>query len=184
MTAPVFQRVGAFFAGQHAAQKALRRVVETFGREGIPFAVSGGMALAAHGLVRVTETLDFVTTPGGLPVLRSLLVRFGYASTRGDEVFVDAENGVTVRVEVLPDLGPEASVVLDGQRVLTLEMLIQLELASGLSAAHRMRDLADVQDLIRVKGLPRELAGRLDESVRAEYLRLWESVQGLDDGPA
>jgi hypothetical protein len=47
-----------------------------------------------------------------------------------------------------------------------------------MSAPHRLRDLADVQDLIGVLGLPAEFAEKLDESVRGEYHRLWQSAQG------
>jgi hypothetical protein len=51
--------------------------------------------------------------------------------------------------------------------------LIELKLASGLSAGHRLRDLADVQDLIVALALPLELSDVLNESVREEYRRLW-----------
>ena len=46
-----------------------------------------------------------------------------------------------------------------------------------MSAPHRLRDLADVQDLIGALGLPADFAERLDESVRGEYHRLWQAVQ-------
>lgn len=65
----------------------------------------------------------------------------------------------------------------DGYRVITLEKLIELKLASGMTAPHRLRDLADVQDLISVLGLPLELGEQLDDSVRKEYQRLWQTVQ-------
>jgi hypothetical protein len=53
--------------------------------------------------------------------------------------------------------------------------LIELKLASGLSAEHRrLRDLADVQQLIEILSLPRSLSEQLDPSVQDEYLRLWE----------
>lgn len=68
----------------------------------------------------------------------------------------------------------------DGYRVIPLETLIELKLASGMTAPHRLRGLADVQDLISALDLPLELEVRLDESVRGEYRRLWESVQGGD----
>jgi hypothetical protein len=55
--------------------------------------------------------------------------------------------------------------------------LIELKLASGLSAPHRIRDIADVQDLIIALVLPLELEEKLDESVRSEYRRLWEAAQ-------
>jgi len=56
-----------------------------------------------------------------------------------------------------------------------------LKLASGLSAAHRLRDLADVQDLIITLGLPLELQDSLDESVRGEYARMWEAGQAANE---
>jgi hypothetical protein len=59
----------------------------------------------------------------------------------------------------------------------TLEKLIELKLAGGLSAPHHLRDLADVQDLIATLKLPLELGERLDASVRPEYRRLWEALQ-------
>ncbi len=42
----------------------------------------------------------------------------------------------------------------------------------------RLRDLADVQELIARLGLTREFAEGLDESVRQEYVRLWETMEG------
>ncbi|MBP7147439.1 MAG: hypothetical protein KBD01_07825 [Acidobacteria bacterium] len=64
------------------------------------------------------------------------------------------------------------SVDRDGYPVLNLEKLIELKLASGLTAPHRLRDLADVQDLIGALDLPLDLAATLDASVPAEYERL------------
>ncbi len=45
-----------------------------------------------------------------------------------------------------------------GMRVIPIEKLIELKLASGMSAPHRLRDLADVQDLITTLKLPVEFA--------------------------
>ena len=56
-----------------------------------------------------------------------------------------------------------------------------MKLASGLSAAHRLKDLADVQEMIKSLDLPLELAVRLDPSVRAEYERLWHTVTDAED---
>lgn len=61
--------------------------------------------------------------------------------------------------------------------MITLEHLIELKLASGLSAPHRLREVADVQDLIMALVLPLVLEEKLDQSVRAEYRRLWEIAQ-------
>ena len=65
----------------------------------------------------------------------------------------------------------------DDFRFIRLESLLELKLASGLTAPHRLRDLADVQDLILTAKLPRDLASALDPSVRDEFLRLWDIAQ-------
>ena len=76
-----------------------------------------------------------------------------------------------------PDpVAPEAAVEIQGVRVVTLETLIELKLASGTSASHRLRDLADVQDLIARLELPLALAEQLDPSVRAAYQDLWNKA--------
>jgi hypothetical protein len=75
----------------------------------------------------------------------------------------------------------QASIERDGIRVIQLEKLIELKLASGLSAAHRLRDLADVQDLIVALDLSLDMADRLDASVRDEYRRLWAAAQQADE---
>ena len=49
-----------------------------------------------------------------------------------------------------------------------------------MTAPHRLRDLADVLELIRVRRLPRELAERLDPYVRTKFDELWIAAQGAD----
>jgi hypothetical protein len=102
------------------------------------------------------------------------------------KAFIDAESRVPIEIittgeypgdvepktVVLPD--PAASSIeIDGIRVVALPTLIELKLASGLCAGHRLRDLADVQDLIATLALPLDLADSLDASVREEYRRLF-----------
>jgi hypothetical protein len=64
-----------------------------------------------------------------------------------------------------------------GVALLPLERLLELKLASGMSAPHRLRDLADVLEVIRALDLDRGLAERLAPSVRARYVELWEDAQ-------
>jgi hypothetical protein len=42
------------------------------------------------------------------------------------------------------------------------EKLIELKLASGMTAPDRLKDLADVQELIKIRGLSRDFAEKLD----------------------
>jgi hypothetical protein len=46
-----------------------------------------------------------------------------------------------------------------------------------MSAAARLKDLADVQELIRVRGLDGSLAEEIDASVRNRYLELLADVE-------
>ena len=69
-----------------------------------------------------------------------------------------------------------ASIEIDGIRIVTLDKLIELKLASGMTAPHRLRDLADVQELIKIRQLGADFAERLDPYVRDKYLELWNAV--------
>jgi len=59
-------------------------------------------------------------------------------------------------------------------RYISLDKLIEVKLASGMSAAHRLMDLADAQSLIGALKLSADFADRLDPSVRDEYRKRWE----------
>ena len=81
-----------------------------------------------------------------------------------------------------PDPAAAAEEV-SGIRVLVLPKVIELKLASGMSAPHRLRDLADVQELIKVRQLGEEFASQLDPSVRATYLDLLRAVRAAGSEP-
>ena len=72
---------------------------------------------------------------------------------------------------------------MDDVEYLRLPVLIELKLASGMSHAGRLKDLSDVQEIIRRRGLSEDFAGQLDPSVRGKYAELWASVQGADENP-
>ncbi len=183
----------AFFMKEGKVHTALRRLARDLEAESISYAIIGGMALNLWGYTRETVDVDLLLTPDGLEKLRERLVGRGYvlAFAGAAKSFRDAETQVKVEVLVTgeypgdgkpkPVAFPDpatVSVDRDGYRVITLEKLIELKLASGLSAPHRLIDLADVQELITHLNLPLELREQLDESVRAEYTRLWEAAQG------
>lgn len=170
----------------------LRRLARRFQTENIPYAIIGGMALNLWGYTRETLDIDILVTRAGLEALREHMIGRGYvpAFPGAQKTIRDAETQVKIEIitsgEYPGDGKPKpvtfpdpntVSVDRDGYQTIRLEKLIELKLASGLTAPHRLRDLADVQDLIIALALPRDLADALDESVRAEYLRLWEAAQ-------
>ena len=70
-----------------------------------------------------------------------------------------------------------AAIEVEGLRILTLPTLVEIKLASGMSAPHRLRDLADVQEIIKARQLDDGFAAELDQSVRPTYLDLLRAVQ-------
>ncbi|MBE7433515.1 MAG: nucleotidyltransferase family protein [Anaerolineales bacterium] len=185
----------AFFMREGKVHHTLKRLTQALEEESIPYAILGGMALNLFGYTRETVDVDILLTQAGLERFKERLVGRGYvmAFEGASKSFRDAETQVKVEALItgeypgdgkpkpvsFPDPA-SAHVERDGYRVISLEKLIELKLASGMSAPHRLRDLADVQDLISALDLPLELEVHLDESVREEYRRLWESVQGKD----
>ncbi len=188
----LLREVSAHFEGKGGVYQTLLNLARRLDEEDIPYAVIGGMALGRHGYARMTEDVDVLMTAEGLAAFQAQCVGKGYlpAFAGANKTFRDTETQVRIEIittgeypgdgkpksVVFPD-PIEASVEVEGVRVVTLDKLIELKLASGISAPHRLRDLADVQDLISILSLPAEFADSLDESVRSEYRRLWQSVQ-------
>jgi hypothetical protein len=74
-------------------------------------------------------------------------------------------------------------VEIDGIRYLSLSSLVELKLASGMANFVRLRDHADLVELIKAIGLPAEFAEELNPYVRDKYLEFWQAVQEAPPGP-
>lgn len=188
----IFREIDQFFMQQGKVYETLQNVSQSLSKAGIEYAVIGGMALVIHGYRRTTQDVDLLLTPEGLETFRTALVGRGFvpAFTGATKIFKDTATGVAVKIIVTgeypgdgkpkPVSFPDPAVVsmdIDGIKVIKLVKLIELKLASGLSDLGRLKDLADVQELVRSLSLPSELADELDESVKADYLRLWDAVR-------
>ena len=180
--------------GQADVQRALERLVEVLDRKQIPYAIIGAMAMNEWGYRRVTVDVDVLLRAEGLQALKAEVLGKGYTERfpgsrglRDTEALVDID--VVLAGEYPGDGKPKpvafpdpASAAVRGRRValLPLAKLIELKLASGSSAPHRLKDLADVLELVRVLSLPREFGESLDSSVRAKYDELWQAAQTPD----
>ena len=177
--------------GEGALNNVLARLSEDLNQNGIDYMVIGAVALMAHGYPRFTEDIDLVLTPEGLQVFHEKLVGLGYlpAFEGARKRLRSTAEGITIEVitsgEYPGDGKPkpvrfpipaEASVEIEGVRVVTLEKLIELKLASGMTAPDRLKDLADVQELIKAVHLDAKFADRLNPYVRDQYLKLWNAV--------
>ena len=185
-----------FFQHEGDICDTLRRLAEELDENGLDYALVGGLALVAHGYRRFTEDVNILLTPEALQIFRERLIGRGYlpAFSGATKTFRDTRTGVRIKVittgrEAYPGDGKPKSVVFpaptevrfqrEGVWLITLDKLIELKLASGLSAPHRLKDLADVQELIVRLKLPLDLADQIDASVRDEYHRLWQNAQAI-----
>ena len=162
--------------------RTLLRVIADLERNAIDYAVIGAVALNQHGYKRFTEDIDILMTKEGLKKFQEQLVGLGYrpAFQGATKRFKTTAENVSIEVVttgeypgdglpkpvVFPDPSQDFQEI-DGVRTITLEKLIELKLASGMTAPDRLKDLADVQEMIKIKGLGSEFAESLDESVRA-----------------
>ena len=154
------------------------------------------MALGAHGYERVTTDVDVLLTREGLERFKRDNLGRGYVEKfPGSKGLRDTENGVAIDVLLAGDFPGDgrpkpvafpdpaaAAVVGERFRILALPTLVELKLASGMTAPHRLKDLADVLELIRVARLPEAFAETLNPYVRDKYEELWRAAQTEDPG--
>ncbi len=181
-----------FFMGEGILNETLRRVTKDLENHQIDYSVIGAVALNQHGYRRFTEDIDLLLTRDGLQKFRNELIGRGYrpAFEGATKKFRTTEENVTVEIITsgeFPGDGKEKPVQfpnpnenqieIDGIKTLTLEKLIELKLASGMTAPHRLKDLADVQELIKLKNLSAEFAEKLNPFVREKFTELQSAVE-------
>lgn len=189
------REMSAHFDHTNAVYRTLQRLIQRLDKARIPYALIGALALNQHGYLRATVDIDLVMTREGVQKFREEFVGRGYrpAFAGARKTFRDTDTQVRIEVVTTGDYpgdgkpkpvsfpDPMDAIVVNHIRVVSLEKLIELKLASGLSAANRLLDLADVQRTIRALSLPLDFQNKLDASVRAEYERLWHSVNDVID---
>jgi|ERR1043166_682263 hypothetical protein len=180
-----------FFNGHGMLNDALTRLVHDLESRHIDYAIIGAVALNQYGFQRLTVDIDILLTREGLERFQRELVGLGYRPafegarkkfrTTNENIPVDVittgeypGDGSPIPV-VFPDPA-DASVIIDGVKTVTLEKLIELKLASGISATDRLKDLGDVQEMIKIKALDEGFAVRLDPFVRYKYIELYKGV--------
>ena len=179
------------FEERSAVHVSLRRITARLRELAIPHALVGGMALFFHGLRRFTEDVDILVTPEGLRRIHEELEGHGYLPLfPGSRGLRDTESGVRIEFLVtgefpgdgkpkplaFPDPN-EVGIQQAGLSLIALKDLVALKLASGTSSPGRLRDLADVQELIRVLDLPPEFSQQLPAFVREKFRELCSGVQ-------
>ncbi|MCC6682718.1 MAG: hypothetical protein IT445_17595 [Phycisphaeraceae bacterium] len=193
---------GRFFDQDSAVHRAIHRLGRRLADLNVDYAIAGGMAAVVHGYQRTTVDVDVLVTRADLTKIHDALDGLGYVPPfAGSKNLRDVEDGV--RIEFLitgefpgdgkpkpvafpdprkSDPRPRKSqaditIERDGIRFLALVPLIELKLASGMTHPGRLKDLADVQELIRIRQLDKSFAEKLNPYVRDKYAELLSGVR-------
>jgi hypothetical protein len=172
--------------GTSGIVKTARMVAATLADHDIPHLVVGGLAVQEHGYPRVTIDVDIVV-PDVLEAVEWLTAGLTGPFYRVPEVqdrVEDRRNGVMV--DLLPagrilQRGckvpfPQPGKVAEQLQIISLEELISLKLDSWANnPTRRLKDKADVVELIKHRNLPRDLA--VNPAVRAHYLETWDALR-------
>jgi hypothetical protein len=191
----MLQEVDDFFRGESKVHQTMERIARLLEDLQVDFALAGGLAVGFRGHLRLTVDVDILISAEGLERFKERWLGRGYVEKfKGSKGVKDAETGVNIDFLIAGDYpgdgrpkpvrfpDPSSIPLTEGSyRILDLRILVELKLASGMSAPDRLLDLADVLSLIRANSLPEDFADSLDPSVREKYLELWQAAQVQSD---
>jgi len=174
------------FQGQGRLRTTYERLTNRLEASNISYTLVGGYALILHGVRRFTEDIDLLVTRNGLDRLHRKLIGQGYVRVAPESRNLrDVETGVQIEFLVTgefpgdgkakPLAFPDPGTVIEireGINVIDLKSLIELKLASGMTAKGRLQDLADVQRLIQYHHLSPDFAQELHPYVQSKFLEL------------
>jgi hypothetical protein len=181
-----------FFEGKGMLNETLRQLAEDLEKHDIEYSVIGAIALNQYGYQRFTVDIDLLLSKEGLDKFHEELVGRGYrpAFEGARKKFRATDRNVPIKIitagEYPGDGKPkpisfpdpkESRIVINGINTITLEMLINLKLASGMTDPGRLKNLADIQELIKIKGLEAPFAEELHPFVREKFLELLRGVE-------
>jgi len=186
-----YREVNDFFMRTGAVRKTLEKLSRRLDSLAIPYATVGGMALFEHGYERLTVDVDILVTAEALKTIHEKLDGLGYVPPfTGSKHLRDTETNVKVEFLVTgnfpgdgkpkPVAFPDpqnCSIEIDGIRYITLETLIELKLASGMSSITRAKDIGDVVALIQARNLDESYAANLNPYVREKFIELARAVK-------
>jgi len=172
--------------GTSGLVESARAAVTVLADHDIPHLIVGGLAVQEHGYPRVTIDVDIVV-PDVLEAVEFLTASVTgpfYRVPQTHDRVEDRRNGVII--DLLPAGRvlkshckvpfPEPKSVSEKPQIISLEGLISLKLDSwNASPSRRIKDKADVTELILRRKLPRDLA--VAPAVRALYTETWDALQ-------
>jgi hypothetical protein len=185
----------AYFMGEGGVHRAAAAIAGRLAEAGIEYAIAGAIALGEHGFKRLTVDVDVLIRREGLDRFKAQWLGRGYTEVRpGGKAVRDTINNVKIDFLLTGDFPGDgkpkpvafpdprdAAVAGEKYRVVSLPRLIEMKLASGMTAPHRLQDLADVLRLIREGDIERDFGNQLDPYVRDKFRELWIASQHPED---
>lgn len=162
----------------------IREAVAAFAELAMPPALIGGLALAAHKVVRATRDVDFLVDADDADRVHEMLLQLGYKCVhrsadaanylRGDEGLDLLFAHRPEARRLLAEAGHHDS-GLGRLRVVSAEGLIGFKLQGYVNDPRRAQDLEDIRGLLRAN------AGTLDLDEVRRYFSLFGREALLDD---
>ena len=147
-------------------------------------ALIGGLALAAHQVVRATRDVDFLVDADDAERLHALLLGLGYQCIHRSEDaanYLRGDEGLDLLYAHRPEArrllatAQERETWLGRLRVISAEGLVGFKLQGFVNDASRMRDLDDIRALLRAN------RGTLDMQEVRRYFALFDREPLLDE---
>ncbi len=162
----------------------LKQAVAAFEACRTPPALIGGLALAAHAVVRATQDVDFLVDADDAQLVHDTLIALGYRCVHRSE---DAANYLRddqgldllfahrpIARRLLNDAG-ELATALGRLHVISAEGLIGFKIQAFSNDPTRTRDLEDIRGLLRVQ------QERLNMQEVRDYFALFDKMALLDE---
>jgi hypothetical protein len=162
----------------------IREAVAAFAELAMPPALIGGLALAAHKVVRATRDVDFLAEADDAEQIHAMLLQLGYRCvhrSRDAANYLRGDEGLDLLYAHRPEArrllaeAGERESVLGNLRVVSAEGLIGFKLQGWVNDPRRVQDLEDIRGLLRAN------ADSLDMGEVRRYFALFDKEALLDE---
>jgi len=168
-------------AGKSHIEFVAEKAISALRDSGISANIAGGLAVQEHGYPRTTIDVDLIVPDRDRA--RLVLIRTGFRKRPGSSMTVSdpithveidlLESGSKLDPGPLPI--PEVVNAPGPLPILPLPMLVQMKLSTYIGrGVDRLKDAADVVELIKANSLPREY--KLHPDVVDKYTELWDGI--------
>lgn len=162
----------------------IKEVLRAFAGLGTPPALIGGLALAAHQVIRATRDVDFLVDADDADRIHAILLGLGYGCVHRSEDaanYLRGDEGLDLLYAHRPiarrllTQSQARDTAMGRLRVISVEGLIAFKLQANVNDPRRGRDLDDIRALLKAH------RGALNMGELREYFSLFGREAQLDE---